>query len=93
VHVSNRHMELASVVAAVGKAEGLVAYFRRDNRAGDFLKDFRANSEVVVLARSPGDVGDLPTRAGWKRLESKTTPWTDDYSNVLAAILRRKRGE
>jgi hypothetical protein len=93
VHVSNRHMELASVVAAVGEAEGLVAYFRRDDRANDFLKDFRANSEVVVLARKPADVGDLPKRAGWKRLESKSTPWTDDYSNVLSAILRRQRGK
>lgn len=29
VHISNRHMELGRVVAAVGAAEGLVTYFRR----------------------------------------------------------------
>jgi protein-L-isoaspartate O-methyltransferase len=32
VHISNRHMELGRVVAAVGAAEGLVTYFRRDDR-------------------------------------------------------------
>jgi len=26
IHVSNRHMELASVIAAIGRAEGLTTY-------------------------------------------------------------------
>ncbi|MGE0566044.1 MAG: spermidine synthase [Pseudolabrys sp.] len=91
-HISNQHMELASVVAAVGAAEGLVAWFKRDAQANDFRKDYRANSEVVVLAREPSDLGDLRERAGWRRIESSVAPWSDDYSNVLAAILRRKIG-
>ena len=50
MHVSNRHMELARVVAAVGAAEGLVAYGKQDDQANDFVKDYRANAEVVALA-------------------------------------------
>jgi hypothetical protein len=40
-------------------------------------------------------VGDLVTRRGWTRLvpRADVSAWTDDYSNVLAAIWRRKRGE
>jgi predicted O-methyltransferase YrrM len=91
VHVSNRHMELASVVAAVAKAEGLEAYEQKDNRADNFLADYRANAEVVALARAAADFGDLPSRRGWREL--KPTPgvaaWTDDYSDVLHAILRK----
>jgi len=91
VHVSNRHMELASVVAAVGKAEGLEAYERQDDRAGNFTEDYRANAEVVALARDAADFGDLPSRLGWREL--RPTPgvaaWTDDYSDVLHAILRK----
>jgi predicted O-methyltransferase YrrM len=91
VHVSNRHMELASVVAAVGKAEGLTAYDRHDDRANDFSKDYRANAEVVALARNADDLGDLPSRGGWRKLDP--TPgiaaWTDDYSDILRAILRK----
>ena len=33
MHISNRHMELASVVAAVGAAEGLVTYLRAGRSA------------------------------------------------------------
>ena len=35
LHVSNRHLELASVAAAVGAADGLVAYYKEDDRAND----------------------------------------------------------
>lgn len=93
-HVSNRHMELASVVVAVGAAGGLVAYVKQDVGAGDFLKDYRANAEVVVMARAVGDLGDLPTRRGWRPIAPQTAiaGWTDDYSDVLRAILRKYRG-
>jgi hypothetical protein len=94
VHVSNRHMELASVVAAVGATEGLIAYVKQDDQANDLLKDYRANAEVVVLAKSVADFGNLPSRNGWTRLEpaSNVAAWTDDYSDVLRAILRKTLG-
>jgi hypothetical protein len=93
-HVSNRHMELASAVAAVSAAEGLVAYLKQDAGAGDFLKDYRANAEVVVLARAESDLGDLPMRPGWRRIEARSdvAAWTDDYSDILRALLRKRFG-
>jgi len=93
VHVSNRHLELATVVAAVGAAEGFTAYVKQDDAANDFAHDYRANALVVVLAKDAADLGDLPARAGWHPLTNiGTTPWTDDYSNVLGAIIRQKFG-
>jgi len=94
LHVSNRHMELASVIAAVAAEEGFVAYFKRNRDANEFLKDYRANSDVVVLARSKDDLGDLPQRDGWTALTPRpdVPAWTDDYSDVLRAILRKKMG-
>jgi hypothetical protein len=94
VHVSNRHMELASVVAAVGAAEGLIAYVKQDDQANDLLKDYHANAQVVVLAKSTADLGDLPSRSGWTRLDrvAGVAAWTDDYSDVLRAILRKALG-
>ena len=91
VHVSNRHMELASVVAAVGKAEGLTAYERQDDQANEFTTDYRANAEVVALARNAADLGDLPSRRGWRKLDPipGVAAWTDDYSDILHAILRK----
>ena len=91
VHVSNRHMELASVVAAVGAADGLLAYEKQDSGAGNFIIDYRANAEVVSLARDIGELGDLPARHGWRSLTPLpgVAAWTDDYSDVLHAILRK----
>ena len=90
-HVSNRHMELAGVVSAVGAAEGLIAYVKQDDQANPSLKDYRANAKVVALAKSVADFGDLPARRGWRRLEPPqgAATWTDDYSDVLHAILRK----
>jgi predicted O-methyltransferase YrrM len=91
-HVSNRNMELASVVAAFGNAEGLVTYDKQDDQAGDFTKNYRANAEVVVLARTVADLGDLPSRRGWHELDptSGVAEWTDDYSDIVRAILRKR---
>ncbi len=93
VHVSNRHLELATVVAAVGAIDGFIAYVKQDDAANDFARDYRANALVVVLAKDVADLGDLPARGGWQPLKNVgTIPWTDDYSNVLGAIIRQKFG-
>jgi spermidine synthase len=91
-HVSNRHMELASVIAAFAKAEGLAAYDKQDDQASDFTKDYRANAEVVVLARNAADLAELPSWRGWRKLEPTpgVAEWTDDYSDILRAILRKR---
>jgi predicted O-methyltransferase YrrM len=94
IHVSNRHMELASVVAAFGQVEGLTTYDRQDDQAADFIKDYRANAEVVVLARNTTDLGALPSWRGWRKLDPTpgSAEWTDDYSDILHAILRKSFG-
>lgn len=93
IHISNRHMELSQVVGAVGAAEGLVAFFRQDDRANDFAKDYRANAAVAVLARDERDLGDMPRQRGWRRIEPGAVhAWTDNYSDVLGAIWRKKFG-
>lgn len=94
-HISNRHMDLAPVIAATGAAQNLVVYFRQDDTASAFLTDYHANAHVAVLARDVADLGDLPQRPGWRRLEPVPGihGWTDDYSDLIGAILRRKLAE
>jgi hypothetical protein len=91
-HVSNRHMELASVLAAFGKAEGFVTYDKQDDQANNFTTDYHANAEVVVLARNAADLNDLPSWRGWRKLDPTpgVAEWTDDYSDILRAILRKR---
>jgi hypothetical protein len=91
VHVSNRYMELVSVVAAVGAAEGLVGYFGRDEGANDFRKSYRAKAQVVALARAADELGALTSLGNWRRLDPppSVAPWSDDYSDVLGALVRQ----
>jgi hypothetical protein len=93
LHISNRHMELASVVARIGAAEGLVTFVKQDNRSAEAAKtDFKMSAQVAVLARQEADLGDLPRRPGWHEVtpEPGIALWTDDYSDILGAILRKK---
>jgi hypothetical protein len=94
MHISNRHMELGRVVAAVAAAEGLVTYLKQDVRADVIPTDFKMNAMVAALARDPADLGDLPRRPGWQEAKpaAGVSPWTDDYSDILGAILRKKLG-
>ncbi|WP_181704914.1 fused MFS/spermidine synthase [Chthonobacter rhizosphaerae] len=92
-HVSNRHMELTSVVAAAAAAEGWVAVSGAVNepKSGE---PFRLPTQVVVIARDAADLAGLaatpdfhPVRAG-----PAVSPWTDDFSNVLGAVWRNYAG-
>jgi hypothetical protein len=92
-HISNRHLELAGVVAAVGAAEGLVTIARTDYGATQFMTDFHAAALVAVLARNGADLGPLTRTAGWGKVDSgAVAAWTDDYSDIMGAILRKKLG-
>jgi spermidine synthase len=94
IHGSNRHLDLMPVVAAAAEAEGLVVLLKEEGKGEPVRKGFKAGSSVMALARDAADLGDLPVRAGWRRLEpvAAVTAWTDDYSNILGAMIRRKFG-
>jgi hypothetical protein len=94
LHISNRHMELARVVAAVAAAEGLVAYLKEDRRPDSIPYDYKMSALVAALARSDADLGDLPRHAGWEKIgpDPHVRAWTDDYSDIFGAILRKKLG-
>ncbi len=50
-----------------------------------------ANALVAVLARDAADLGDLPNHPGWVSIRPDgVSAWTDDYSNVIGALLRQK---
>jgi hypothetical protein len=97
MHVSNRHLELASVVAGIAQANGLKT--RTNPAAADDEHEDDANykftSTIVIAARADEDFGVLggPDDFAWP---VETAPpgqrvWTDDYSNLVGAIVRHLR--
>jgi len=92
-HISNRHLELAKVVAAVGATEGLTTIVKTDRPHSDFTVDLRMAAQVAVLARNEADFGSLLGAEGWQKTEpSGVVAWTDDYSDIIGAMLRKKLG-
>ncbi|MFI5014639.1 MAG: spermidine synthase [Hyphomicrobiales bacterium] len=91
-NISNRNIELGSVLAASAEANGLVMLWKRDQSPVDTERTMHSQAEVAVLARQPQDTGIAPTAAGWASASSAgTRVWSDDYSDLVGAIWRRYR--
>jgi hypothetical protein len=91
MHVSNRHLELASVVVGIAEANDLKSWVYNEDSGRDDEYIFATN--VVVSAREEADIGKLASSEQWAATEpdEKQRVWTDDYSNVLGAVYRRLR--
>jgi hypothetical protein len=83
---------LSGVVTALAAERGLVSYVKRDRSVTreDFRRSMLANSLVAVVARSEADIANLVATGEWKKqvADPSLRPWTDDFSNVLAAMWR-----
>jgi hypothetical protein len=90
MHISNNHLELSRVVAAIGKSLGLsVRIGKFTPKANSETLGFETPSVVAVLARGDAAFGQLLDDPRWKKVDPEgVQPWTDGYSNVLAAIMR-----
>jgi hypothetical protein len=93
VHVSNRYLELASVVIGIAAANGAVA---RLNDGSDFQEkesEYLFVGTVVAVARSDEDFGALSRSQYWplQQPDPKQWVWTDDYSNIVGAVIRQFR--
>ena len=91
MHISNRHLELASVVVGIADANDLKTWVYSENSNRD--SEYIFSTSVVVTACEEADVGKLASSDAWALTEADETQrvWTDDYSNVLGAVWRRLR--
>jgi spermidine synthase len=90
MHVSNRHLRLAPVVARLAEAESLVGMHQIELPTPD-MPEGKSGSHWIVMARSRADLGSIVTDARWSPLvTSGSTPlWTDDFSNILSVLSLR----
>ncbi len=85
-NVSNKYIDLASVLASGAASISLTAYLRTDidvTPAEAAMGKFK--SSWVLMAADPRDLGDIPARPGWKVMAGNPQfpVWTDDFSDVL----------
>jgi hypothetical protein len=91
MHVSNRHLDLTSVVVGIAAANDLKSWVYSEDSGRD--PEYIFATSVVVSAREDEDVGELDSSEVWAETEADKNQrvWTDDYSNVLGAVYRRLR--
>jgi hypothetical protein len=91
MHVSNRHLELESVVVGIADANDLKSWVYSEDSGRD--DEYIFATSVVVSAREEADIGKLASSQQWAETEPTENQrvWTDDYSNVLGAVYRRLR--
>jgi len=89
VHISNQHLQLEPVVAALAADAGLAGFINeytpgavRESGELDYRCDW------VVLVKRREDAGGLTANLNWRGLAMgrPQRPWTDDYSNVFRVI-------
>lgn len=89
LHISNRHLELSPVVAAVARQAGLSALFQlHQPTIGDRqISEQMSPSRWTLVARRSDSFGPLLHDARWSSLRDVAGPvWTDDYSNVFGVF-------
>jgi hypothetical protein len=93
IHISNRHLELASVVTGIAAANDMVT---RVSESGDVIEDdsdYKFLGTVTISARKDEDFGPLAKSQYWElqRPNPRQRVWTDDYSNIVGAMIRQLR--
>ena len=89
VHVSNRHLDLEPVVAAIAAREGWTARLYHYGPARVPLALFYTKSDWIALTRTPARMDELLAASGdpkgWRPLRRRAGlhAWTDDFAAVL----------
>jgi hypothetical protein len=93
-HISNRHLALNKVVARVAGAEGASALYQKYVPAEPPEGFSEAGSEVALVAKSPRALEKARAMGGWTELAADgKRPWTDDFSNIIGAMIERHAAE
>ncbi|MBI5769454.1 MAG: fused MFS/spermidine synthase [Verrucomicrobia bacterium] len=88
-HISNRHLDLEPVFAALAADAGLASLTRDDtNLTAVELQLGKSPSIWLVMARRPETLASLARDPRWQpsRRDPRLAVWTDDYSSLLSVF-------
>jgi SAM-dependent methyltransferase len=85
-HVSNRYLDLESVVGELARERGLAITVGTGPKSKP--QRYEQSSTWVVVARRQRDLFGLDNPPRWRapKLRPGARPWTDDYSSVLSVF-------
>jgi spermidine synthase len=90
MHLSNRNLDLMRPVAAVAKAAGGYA-LAQNYTPPDIRFDLVQSAEdVIIVGRNKAALDAYRNDWHWRVPDAQgVAPWTDDYTNLVAAMTRR----
>ncbi len=90
LHISNRHLALEAPVAATAAKVGAGAIIQNFRPAPGTPTLINAPTDVVLVSRSPAALAKFTSDPRWRAAIAGTTrAWTDDYTNILGALLAK----
>ena len=89
-HLSNRNLDLIRPAAAIAAAASGRPGLAQSYRPGP-PSSYRSFSEdVVIMAKSPSGLSPFVHDGRWSKAgPGGVRPWTDDYTNLFGALVRR----
>ena len=92
LHLSNRNLDLPSPAMAVGQAAGAVGLIQRHNLSKTAPALWESAEDAVILARRPDALALYAADPRWTPIDpTRARPWTDDYTNLIGAMISRMR--
>ncbi len=90
-HISNRYLDLESVLARAAQELGLLAYSRLDRVPEDdrlHREEGKQTSHWLVMGRPRSAIQFFRQQSAWKPAEARENEaaWTDDFSNILSVL-------
>ena len=91
MHISNRHLELQSVVVGIAAANALQSWVWSNRRRSSDDDNYISIIRCRHFGREPGGYRRARARQdlGADRADPGLRTWTDDYSNIAGAFWRK----
>jgi hypothetical protein len=88
LHVSNRNLDLAPIVADLVADAGVVGWLRNHSPPDAAQHGYQSVSSWVAIARRAADLPTLDRDLRWQRLVARpgSRPWTDAFSDIIGAL-------
>jgi spermidine synthase len=93
VHLTNRNLALEAPVAAAVRDVGAVALMQEFNPPAGTSPIAAAPTKVMLVAKSRAALADFARDPRWRAArDNGTRAWSDDYTNVIGAMLAQATG-
>lgn len=92
LHLSNRNLDLRGPAQAVATAAGGVGLLQRYHPTAAERTSWASAEDAVIIGRSPVALQRFADDRRWAPVDpQRVKPWTDDYTNLAGALVRRIR--